>query len=88
MDEATPNVVVIDNDPEFRDSVARLLRIVGLHARQCLSVPEFLKADVDAGIAPDRARRGSEKGIAALKRRFDTLTPARAKSCAMSWLVA
>ena len=45
MDEANPSVLIIDDDPEFRDSVARLLRTVGLHARQFSSVPDFLKAD-------------------------------------------
>jgi FixJ family two-component response regulator len=32
MGNANPSVSVIDDDPEFRDSVARLLRTVGLHA--------------------------------------------------------
>jgi FixJ family two-component response regulator len=49
MGEANPSVLVIDDDPEFRDSVARLLRTVGLHARQFSSVPEFLKADPPDG---------------------------------------
>ena len=49
MGEANPSVLVIDDDPEFRDSVARLLRTVGLHARQFSSVPDFLKADPPDG---------------------------------------
>jgi FixJ family two-component response regulator len=49
MDEANPSVLFIDDDPEFRDSVARLLRTVGLHARQFSSVPDFLKADPPDG---------------------------------------
>jgi FixJ family two-component response regulator len=49
MGEANPSVLVIDDDPEFRDSVARLLRTVGLHARQFSSVPDFLKADLPDG---------------------------------------
>ena len=49
MVEANPSVLVIDDDPEFRDSVARLLRTVGLHTRQFSSVPEFLKADPPDG---------------------------------------
>ena len=49
MDEANPSVLIIDDDPEFRDSVARLLRTVGLHARQFSSVPDFLKADPPDG---------------------------------------
>jgi FixJ family two-component response regulator len=37
--------LVVDDDPEFRDSVARLLRTVGLETRQFSSVSDFLKAD-------------------------------------------
>ena len=145
MGEANPCVLVIDDDPEFRDSVARLLRTVGLHTREFSSVPDFLKADppegptclvldvrmpgrsglelqrdlaaanrqvpiifitahadvpmtvqamkggaiefltkpfrdqdlldaVEAGLARDRARRESERALAALKERYDTLS--------------
>ena len=49
MGEANPSVLVIDDDPEFRDSVARLLRTVGLDARQFSSVPDFLEADPPDG---------------------------------------
>ncbi|WP_050421645.1 response regulator transcription factor [Bradyrhizobium tropiciagri] len=49
MADANPSVLVIDDDPEFRDSVARLLRTIGLDARQFSSVPEFLKADPPEG---------------------------------------
>lgn len=45
MDDANPSVLVVDDDPEFRDSVARLLRTVGLKTRQFSSVSDFLKAD-------------------------------------------
>jgi FixJ family two-component response regulator len=145
MGNADPSVLLIDDDPEFRDSVARLLRTVGLHARQFSSVPDFLEADppegptclvldvrmpgrsglelqrdlaaanrqvpiifitahadvpmtvqamkggaiefltkpfrdqdlldaVEAGLARDRARRESERVLAALRERFDTLS--------------
>jgi FixJ family two-component response regulator len=145
MGEANPSVLVIDDDPEFRDSVARLLRTVGLPARQFSSVPDFLKADppdgptclvldvrmpgrsglelqselvaanrqvpiifitahadvpmtvqamkggaiefltkpfrdqdlldaIEAGLARDRARRESDRALAALKERFDMLS--------------
>ena len=145
MGDANPSVLLIDDDPEFRDSVARLLRTVGLHTRQFSSVPDFLKADppegptclvldvrmpgrsglelqrdlaaanrqvpiifitahadvpmtvqamkggaiefltkpfrdqdlldaVEAGLARDRARRESERALAALRERFDTLS--------------
>src|SRR4029450_7792992 len=49
MGEANPSVLVIDDDPEFRDSVMRLLRTVGLPARQFSSVPDFLTADPPDG---------------------------------------
>ena len=50
MRDETPTVLIVDDDPEFRDSVARLLRTVGLHARQFSSVPDFLKADPPEGL--------------------------------------
>ena len=39
MRDADPSVLIIDDDPEFRDSVGRLLRSVGLHTEQFSSVP-------------------------------------------------
>jgi FixJ family two-component response regulator len=145
MPDANPNVLIIDDDPEFRDSVARLLRSVGLQAQQFSSVADFLNADipdgptclvldirmpgrsgldlqrdlaaahrpvpiifitahadipmtvqamkggaiefltkpfrdqelldaVDAGLARDRARRESDRELAALRERFETLS--------------
>jgi FixJ family two-component response regulator len=145
MGNANPSVLVIDDDPEFRDSVARLLRTVSLHTRQFSSVSEFLEADplegptclildvrmpgrsglelqrdlaaanrqvpiifitahadvpmtvqamkggaiefltkpfrdqdlldaVEAGLARDRARQESERAVAMLKNRFDSLS--------------
>ena len=49
MGDANPSVLVIDDDPEFRDSVARLLRTVGLETRQFSSVSDFFKADPSDG---------------------------------------
>jgi FixJ family two-component response regulator len=49
MRDANPTVLVIDDDPEFRDSVGRLLRSVGLHTQQFSSVSDFLKADPSDG---------------------------------------
>src|SRR5580700_1461250 len=49
MGNADPSVLVIDDDPEFRDSVVRLLETVGLHSRQFSSVPDFLKSDPPEG---------------------------------------
>jgi FixJ family two-component response regulator len=49
MGDLNSNVLVIDDDPEFRDSVARLLRTVGLQTREFSSVPDFLRADPPEG---------------------------------------
>jgi FixJ family two-component response regulator len=49
MSDANPSVLVIDDDAEFRDSVARLLRTVRLETRQFSSVSEFLKVDPPEG---------------------------------------
>ena len=51
MGNADPSVLVVDDDPEFRDSVVRLLETVGLHGRQFSSVPDFLRADPPGGPA-------------------------------------
>src|SRR5262245_50012290 len=146
MRDDTPSVLIVDDDPEFRASVGRLLRTVGLHTREFSSVSEFLKGDasdgptclvldvrmpgrsglelqrdlaaanrqlpiifitahadvpmtvqamkggaiefltkpfrdqdlieaVEAGLARDRARRESDRALATLRQRFDTLSP-------------
>jgi FixJ family two-component response regulator len=49
MPDSKPTVLIIDDDPEFRDSVGRLLRSVGLNAQQFSSVADFLKADLADG---------------------------------------
>ena len=49
MPEANASVLIIDDDPEFRDLVVRLLRTVGLHTQQFSSVSDFLKADAPDG---------------------------------------
>jgi FixJ family two-component response regulator len=45
MRDENPVVLIIDDDREFRDSVARLLRTVGLQTREFSSVSDFLKVD-------------------------------------------
>jgi FixJ family two-component response regulator len=45
MREANPCVLIVDDDPVFRDSVVRLLRSLGLDSQQFSSVSEFLEAD-------------------------------------------
>jgi FixJ family two-component response regulator len=47
--DADPSVFIIDDDAEFRDSVGRLLRSVGLHTEQFSSVSDFLNADPPDG---------------------------------------
>jgi RNA polymerase sigma factor (sigma-70 family) len=145
MRDANGSVLIIDDDPEFRDSVVRLLRSVGLHTQQFSSVSDFLHANppdgptclvldirmpgrsglelqrdlaaanrqlpiifitahadipmtvqamkggaiefltkpfrdqelleaVQAGLARDRARRESDRELAGLRERFDTLS--------------
>jgi FixJ family two-component response regulator len=49
MGNADPSVMVIDDDPDFRASVALLLEAVGLQTRQFSSVPDFLRADPPEG---------------------------------------
>src|SRR5215472_9747979 len=45
MRDENPSVLIVDDDPEFRDSVARLLRTIGVHTREFSSVSDFIKAE-------------------------------------------
>jgi FixJ family two-component response regulator len=49
MRDDHPSISIVDDDPEFRDSVVRLLRSVGLNTRQFSSVSDFLSADPSDG---------------------------------------
>jgi FixJ family two-component response regulator len=49
MPDAKPTVLVIDDDPALRDSVARLLRSVGLDAQLLPSISDFLRCDLPDG---------------------------------------
>src|SRR5580704_13107899 len=51
MADAKPTVLVIDDDPELRGSVGRLLRSLGLDALLFGSVSEFLAAELPDGPA-------------------------------------
>jgi len=81
MGNADPSVLLIDDDPEFRDSVARLLRTVGLHTREFSSVPDFLKADPPEGPTclvldvrmPGRSGLELQRDLAAANRQVPTI---------------
>lgn len=45
MTDSNSCIVVIDDDPAFRESVGRLFRSVGLHARLFASIAEFLRSE-------------------------------------------
>jgi FixJ family two-component response regulator len=49
MPDATSTVLVIDDDPDLRASVGRLLRSLGLDARLFASISDFLKSDPPDG---------------------------------------
>jgi FixJ family two-component response regulator len=44
MPDANATVLIIDDDPDFRESVGRLLRSVGLYVQQFSSVSDFFNA--------------------------------------------
>ena len=146
MPEENPTVLVVDDDPQIRDSIGQLLRSLGMDTRLFGSVSDLFKCDkpdgptclvldvrlpgrsglefqrdlaaadrdlpiifitghgdipmtvqamkggaiefltkpfrdqdllhaVEAGLARDRARRASEKALAALRERFGSLSP-------------
>jgi FixJ family two-component response regulator len=49
MPDANSTVLVIDDDPDLRASVGRLLRSLGQDARLFASIPDFLKSDPPDG---------------------------------------
>jgi FixJ family two-component response regulator len=51
MPEANATILVIDDDPALRVSVARLLRSVGLDAQVFASISDFLESDLPDGPA-------------------------------------
>src|SRR5215469_5975490 len=49
MTDANATVLIVDDDPGLRASLARLLRSVGLNARLFAAISEFLAADLPEG---------------------------------------
>jgi FixJ family two-component response regulator len=76
MRKANPCVLIVDDDPEFRDSVGRLLRSAGLDTQQFSSVADFFRADpLDCPVClildvrmPGRSGLDLQRDLAAAKR--------------------
>ena len=49
MPDAKSTVLVIDDDPDVRASVGRLLRSVGIDVQLFASIPDFFKSDAPNG---------------------------------------
>ena len=49
MPEENPTVLVVDDDPQMRDSIGQLLRSLGVDTRLFASVSDFLKSDKPDG---------------------------------------
>jgi FixJ family two-component response regulator len=49
MADANPTVLVVDDDPDLRQSVGRLLRSLGLDTKLFASIADFLKSDPPDG---------------------------------------
>src|SRR5262249_220758 len=49
MPDAKSTVLIIDDDPDVRASVGRLLRSVGIDVQLFASIPDFLKSDAPDG---------------------------------------
>src|ERR1700761_2658293 len=49
MPEANSTVLVVDDDPDLRDSVGRLLRSVGMNAQLFSSISDFLQSKLPDG---------------------------------------
>jgi FixJ family two-component response regulator len=51
MPDANATILVVDDDPDLRASVGRLMRSVGINAQLFASIPDFLKSDPPNGPA-------------------------------------
>src|SRR3974377_2300385 len=49
MAEAKSTILVIDDDPDVRASIGRLLRSLGIDVRLFASIPDFFKSDAPNG---------------------------------------
>src|SRR5437764_9506135 len=49
MPEENPTVLVVDDDPQIRDSIGQLLRSLGMDTQLFASVSDFLKSDKPDG---------------------------------------
>jgi FixJ family two-component response regulator len=49
MPDANSTILVVDDDPDLRASVGRLLRSLGIDTRLFASIPDFLKSDPPDG---------------------------------------
>jgi FixJ family two-component response regulator len=49
MSDAKPTVLIVDDDPELRASLERLLRSIGMDTQLFASIPDFLKSDLPDG---------------------------------------
>jgi FixJ family two-component response regulator len=76
MPDANATVLVVDDDPDLRTSVGRLLRSVGIDSRLFASIPDFLKSDPPDGPAclvldvrlPGQSGLDLQRELAAAKR--------------------
>src|ERR1700734_3444958 len=76
MPDANATVLVVDDDPDLRSSVGRLLRSVGIDTQFLPSIPAFLKSDPPDGPAclvldvrlPGQSGLDLQRELAAAKR--------------------
>src|SRR3984885_1084118 len=78
MADAKPTVLVVDDDPDLRQSVGRLLRSLGLDAQLFASIADFLKSNPPDGPSclildvrlPGQSDLDLQRELAAAKREF------------------
>ena len=56
MPEENPTVLVVDDDPQMRDSIGQLLRSLGMNNKLFASVSDFLKSEKPDGPSSDNPR--------------------------------